>query len=449
MLDERIQRWDKPPAKGKYILYRMQASVRFSFNLALNYAVDQANEHHLPLRILFTLDPAFPDANRRHFQFLCQGVLDFATRALDAGYDFVLESDVSRTRIQHHLNHAALVVLDKGYLRIQRQWADQIIADSPVSVVMIEDNLLVPITACTNKQEWAARTLRSKIMRQYLHFLSDIVWEKPAPLQPELFSVFTLSALEDQLNSFLQHYHGATLPEVQLRGGESEASLLWEHFLRHKFEHYATDRNDPSLHGASGISPYLHFGHTSPLALLAAMNIFLHSHPNAPAYDESRDTLVEQLVVRRELAHNYIWFNLDYDRFRGLPQWCIDTFEKHARDERPYLYTTEELEQAQTHDPYWNRAMHEMVTTGSMENTMRMYWGKKIIEWSATAEEAYDRTLYLNNKYFLDGRDANSYVGVGWCFGLHDRPWAERPVFGTIRYMNLAGLERKYNMKEY
>lgn len=450
MLEERIQRWDKSPEKrGKYILYRMQASVRFSFNLALNYAVEEANKRDLPLKILFTLNSSFPEANRRHFIFLCQGLMDFVEKAVHAGYDFILEIDATRDRIAHYLHHADLVVLDKGYLRIQRQWADEITEDSPVSVIMVEDNLLVPVSAVTNKQEWAARTLRPKLMKHYLYYLSDIVYENPAALNPHLRTDFTLAKTEDQLNYFLQRYHGSSLPELSLKGGETESRNRWHDFLEMKFMNYSSDRNDPSLHGTSGISPYLHFGHTSPLALLSAMNEYLQSQSEPAFFEESKNVLIEQLIVRRELAFNYAWFNLDYDRYRGLPQWCLDTFQKHERDERPYLYTLEELENAQTHDPYWNRAMHEMISTGSMENTMRMYWGKKIVEWSSSAEEAYERAMYLNNKYFLDGRDANSFTGVGWCFGLHDRPWTERPVFGTIRYMNLAGLERKYKMKEY
>lgn len=450
MLEERIQRWDKSQVKkGRYVLYRMQASVRFSFNLALNFAVEESNRRNLPLKILFTLNSSFPETNQRHFIFLCQGIIDFAQKALRAGFDFVLEIDSDRARRSHYLQHADLVVLDKGYLRIQRQWAEEIVEDSPVPVVMIEDNLLVPVSAVTNKQEWAARTLRPKLMQHFLYYLSDMVHDRPPTLNSQLFSVFTLATIEDQLSYFIQCYRGISLPEVALKGGETESLTTWTNFLENRFVNYSSDRNDPSLHGASGISPYLHFGHTSPLALLSQMNQFLCSQPDSGIFEESKNVLIEQLIVRRELAFNYVWFNLDYDHYRGLPQWCLDTLQKHEKDARPYLYTLQELEAASTHDPYWNRAMSEMITTGSMENTMRMYWGKKIIEWSSSAEEAYERAVYLNNKYFLDGRDANSYTGVGWCFGLHDRPWSERSVFGTIRYMNLSGLERKYNMKAY
>ena len=154
-------------------------------------------------------------------------------------------------------------------------------------------------------------------------------------------------------------------------------------------------------------------------------------------------------MVRRELAHNYIWFTKNYDSYNSLPEWSRKSLELHEPDKRPFLYDLKRLEEAATHDASWNAAMREMIQTGFMENTMRMYWGKKLIEWSATPQEAYHRMSYLNNRYFLDGRDANSFTGIGWCFGLHDRAWQERPVFGMVRYMNEAGLYRKYNMNAY
>lgn len=449
MLDERIQRWEKNGEKGKYVLYRMQASVRYTHNLALNYAVEEANKRNLPLRILFTLDSRFPEANYRHFVFLCQGLFDFASKAIHLGYDFILETDPDDERMMHFIRHADLIVLDKGYLRIQREWAGFIITHSAVTVVMVEDNLLIPVSACTDKQEWAARTFRPKVMKHYLYYLSDMVYEKPEPLNEHLFSAFTFAKIEDRLNYFLQESPKNDMPDLSIRGGEDEALKCWTRFLDEKFLRYASDRNDPSLHGTSGISPYLHFGQISPLCLLKCMYDYIQSKPDIHAYEASQNVLIEQLIVRRELAHNYIWFNSGYDTYRGLPQWCIDTLESHQKDEREHIYSCAELERAQTHDAYWNRAMEEMIRTGSMENTMRMYWGKKILEWSPSPEDAFHTAIYLNNKYFLDGRDANSFVGVGWCFGLHDRPWSERPVFGMIRYMNAAGLERKYRIKEY
>jgi len=193
----------------------------------------------------------------------------------------------------------------------------------------------------------------------------------------------------------------------------------------------------------SHMSPYLHFGQISPLY------IALQARRAREAPVEAREAFLEELIVRRELSMNFVYRNPKYDRYAALPAWARRSLARHARDARPYRYGPKRLENARTHDPFWNAAQREMTITGKMHNTMRMYWGKKIIEWSASPEEAFRRALYLNNKYELDGRDPNSFAGVAWCFGKHDRPWTERPVFGYVRYMNDRGLRRKYDMDAY
>jgi len=162
-----------------------------------------------------------------------------------------------------------------------------------------------------------------------------------------------------------------------------------------------------------------------------------------------RDAYLEELIVRRELAINYVYYNLQYDSFDGLPAWVKKTLRDHTGDERGYVYSMADMERAVTHDKYWNAAQREMIISGKMHSYMRMYWGKKIIEWTAAPEEAFRTSLYLNNKYELDGRDPNGFTGVAWCFGKHDRPWASRSIFGNIRYMNENGLRRKFDADLY
>lgn len=173
----------------------------------------------------------------------------------------------------------------------------------------------------------------------------------------------------------------------------------------------------------------------------------MNAAAGAPAAD--REAFLEELIVRRELALNFVNYTANYDQFDALPPWAQRTLSQHARDHRPQTYSRDELERAATHDPYWNAAMHEMTATGYMHNYMRMYWGKRILEWKKTPREAFADSLYLNNKYFLCGRDPNAYANVAWLFGLHDRPWGKRPIFGTVRYINAAGLERKFDMYRY
>ena len=162
-----------------------------------------------------------------------------------------------------------------------------------------------------------------------------------------------------------------------------------------------------------------------------------------------RDVFLEELIVRRELSVNFIYYNKNYDSYDALPPWAMATLQKHKSDRRDYLYSLREFDEALTHDIYWNAAQNELLRTGKIHNYMRMYWGKKIIEWTESPEQAFDFMIYLNNRYALDGRDVNSYTGIAWCFGKHDRPWKERAVFGTVRYMNENGLKRKFDMSGY
>ena len=234
-----------------------------------------------------------------------------------------------------------------------------------------------------------------------------------------------------------------SVPVVDLRGGESAARKRLSHFVSTLLSGYADRRNRPDEDATSGLSPYLHFGHVSPLYLaLAAKTAGNH-------LAAAREAYLEELIVRRELAINFVTFTLRYDAFACLPGWARKTLDQHAADRRHYSYGRQALEQGATHDPYWNAAMAEMRDTGFMHNYMRMYWGKKVLEWSPSPREAYETLLFLNNRYFIDGRDPNSFAGVGWVFGLHDRAWFQRDIFGKVRYMAASGLERKCDIQGY
>jgi deoxyribodipyrimidine photo-lyase len=224
------------------------------------------------------------------------------------------------------------------------------------------------------------------------------------------------------------------------QGGTQEARNHLEVFLEGKLDQFPELRNDPTLDYLSHMSPYLHFGQISPLFI--ALKASETKSPGTEAF-------LEELIVRRELSMNFVYYNKKYDLFEAVPEWAKKTLRAHKKDKRQYTYTLEELEPAKTHDPYWNAAQKEMVIKGKMHGYMRMYWGKKIIEWSRTPEGAFRSTLYLNNKYELDGRDPNGFTGVAWCFGKHDRPWGERPIFGNVRYMNDKGLRRKFDADGY
>jgi deoxyribodipyrimidine photo-lyase len=213
--------------------------------------------------------------------------------------------------------------------------------------------------------------------------------------------------------------------------------------LKHSLRRYPNSSNQPSENATSGLSPYLHFGHISSLEVALAVEDYAREHKLLP------DKFLEELIVRRELAFNFARFTEHPESLDALPDWARKTLQKHAGDKRDPIYSRDQFENAQTHDPLWNAAEKELLLTGKIHGYYRMYWGKKIIEWSRTPEEALSTAIYLNDRYALDGRDPNSYTNILWCFGLHDRPWAERPIFGQVRYMSLAGMRRKTDVDAY
>ncbi len=307
--------------------------------------------------------------------------------------------------------------------------------------MQVESGVVVPVETASNKREYAARTLRPKIHKRWDDFLTPVeprdVKNKSLDWSPKQ----TLDVSDPaKLLESLDINHDVP-PSPLFEGGEEAAGDLVKRFLKDKLDGYADGRNEPSRDKHSYMSMYLHFGQISPLELALAVK--------EAKLGEDTKSYLEELIVRRELAKNFVWFEPDYDQYQCLPDWAKKTLAEHRDDERPTIYTRKQLEAADTDDPYWNAAMWQMKLTGFMHNYMRMYWGKKVLEWCNTPEYAYDTLLYLNNKFFVDGRDPNSYSNVGWIFGLHDRPWTERDVFGKIRYMNRKGLDRKFDMGAY
>jgi deoxyribodipyrimidine photo-lyase len=309
-------------------------------------------------------------------------------------------------------------------------------------VLRVEGDAVVPVALVSAKAEHAARTIRPRILRLRDQFL------KPLPEQEVVRDAGALGLVSDVDLADVDAAVAAlkldrSVPPVQrLKGGTSQARRRLEAFCA-AFTGYASGRNQPADWRCSFMSPYLHFGQIS------AVEIALTARDAMAGSVEDKASYLEELIVRRELAINNVVYNGAYDRYDGVPDWARRTLAEHARDVRPHLYSTEELAAAETHDPYWNASMREMAHTGFMHNYMRMYWGKKILEWSKDAETAFATTLMLNNRYFLCGRDPNAYTNVAWCFGLHDRAWTERPIFGKVRYMNAAGLERKFDIGRY
>ncbi len=440
----RIKKLNELPAShGKYVLYWMQQSQRGEQNHALEYAIGQANLQKRMIVVLFALTDDYPDANLRHYTFMLEGLKETKQVLASRGIQMIVRYGRPVELVLDLGRNASMIVCDRGYLSHQRSWRKEIAGKSPCCVIQVESDVVVPIEEVSDKAEYAAYTIRPKIKRQLEEYLKDL---KPRVVLHPSMSISIRGIELDNIQTVLDQLNiDGSIPPVShfFKGGTSQAKDRFDDFIENRLHHYVVHRNQPKTLDVSFMSPYLHFGQISPLYL--ALKIKACGHH----LEEAGESFLEELIIRRELAMNFVYFNPAYDVLDCLPNWAKKTLTEHRRDARQYLYSKSELENSQTHDEYWNAAMREMRVSGFMHNYMRMYWGKKILEWSETPEKAYETLTAINNAYFLDGRDPNSYAGVGWIFGLHDRAWFERPVFGKVRYMTASGLERKCDIKGY
>jgi deoxyribodipyrimidine photo-lyase len=440
---ERVQNLnEKEVREGDYVLYWMQSSQRAEQNHALEYAVQRANDLDQRLLVVFGLTDDYPEANLRHYSFMLEGLKDAQEALEKRGIKMVVREGSPEEVALDAGKDASLVVTDRGYLRPQKKWREKVARGADCLVTQVESDVVVPVELASGKQEHAARTLRPKIQEYLEDFLVGLT---PAKVEKRSTNMredgLDLSDLEKVLDGMDLDCSVGALSHLY-KGGNSEAKKIFRRFLKQGLGDYDANRNQPQTDYVSHMSKYLHFGHVSPIWLALQAR-------EAGAKQDDIESFVEELVVRRELSMNFVFYNNDYDSYSNLPGWARKTLEEHKGDDRDHTYTRRQLESAETHDEYWNAAMKEMVHTGYTHNYMRMYWGKKILEWSNTPERAYRTTLYLNNKYFLDGRDPNSFANVAWVFGQHDRGWTEREVYGKVRYMSASGLQRKTKPEQY
>jgi deoxyribodipyrimidine photo-lyase len=440
--EKRIKRLnDFELKKGKYVLYWMQSSQRTKNNVALSYSIIRANKLNKPLVVFFGITPAFPEGNLRHYTFMIEGLKEVRNNFNSIGAEMVFDFASPEIGAIKLAKESCLVIVDKGYLRILKQWYKSVADRIKCPLIQVEDNVVVPVNEASPKEEYSAATLRPKIENKKNEFLKipseNTIERYPIRLSFDSFDLRNFYKVAKNLR--LEDSIGNT---ENFQGGTSEALKRLENFVKNKLSDYAELRNDPTQNCFSDLSPYLHFGQISPIQV--AIDVL-----KSPASNAAKEAYLKELIIRRELAINYAEYNQEYDSYAGLSNWAKQTLEAHKGDDRGYAYTFEQLENGKTHDPYWNAAQNEMRTRGKMHGYMRMYWGKKIIEWSRSPKTAFDTALNLNNKYELDGRDPNGFAGVAWCFGKHDRPLKERLIFGTVRYMNAKGLRRKYDINKY
>jgi deoxyribodipyrimidine photo-lyase len=437
---ERIKYLSSKKAQtGRFVLYWMQASHRAEYNHALEHSVRQANRLDKPVVVFFGITDRFPEANQRHYHFMLEGLKEVQSSLKERSIRMMIRHGSPEKGAVDLSRRACLVVVDRGYLKIQRKWREWAAEQMNCPLIEVESDVVVPVEEASPKEEFSAATFRPKLHKKLADYLVPLKQSRPK-VDSSSMDLKSLG-LDDvgKVVSRLKIDRSVTAVK-NLRGGTREARKHLDKFIRKKLRHFEKLRNDPTRDFLSNMSPYLHFGQISPLYV--ALKILKSDNPG-------KDAFLEELIVRRELSMNFVFYNKGYDSFAGLPEWAKRTLHEHSRDRREYVYGLEELENANTHDPYWNAAQDEMKITGKMHGYMRMYWGKKILEWTKTPQEAFRTALHLNNKYELDGRDPNGFTGVAWCFGKHDRPWKERQVFGKVRYMNANGLKRKFDADAY
>ena len=417
----------------------MQASQRTKYNHALEYSIELSNKYEKPLIVFFGLTDYYPEANLRHYHFMIQGLQDVKKSLDNLGIQFVIQKISPEIGITNLSKDSCITIVDRGYLKIQKLWRKIVAENIKCPLIQIESDVVVPVEKASEKEEFAARTIRPKITKKINDNIQPVNLKKPQiDTFKNIFPSIDITDIKKVLSKM--KLDKTVLPVDTYMGGEHNADILLKDFLKNKIDKYPEYKNDPNKNFTSNLSPYLHFGQISPVQI--ALEVKKINSPGNEAF-------LEELIVRRELSINFIYYNENYDSYQGIPEWAKKILKKHEKDKRNYNYSLDQFENAETHDPYWNAAQKEMIKIGKMHGYMRMYWGKKIIEWIKNPEEAYKIALYLNNKYELDGRDPNGFTGVAWCFGKHDRPWAERPIFGNVRYMNSNGLKRKFDIDQY
>ena len=354
---------DRRPADGDYLLYWMQQSQRASFNPALEYAIAVANRENLPVLVAFGLMDDYPDANLRHYRFMLEGLREVAATLAERGIRFVVRRGAPNEVAVALGAEAALVVCDRGYLRHQKAWQADVAARAPCAVVQVEGDVVVPLEVASDRAEAAARTLRPKLHRvwdEYLRPLEDAT-VRESSLDLRIASDLGLSDVEAALDSL--NLDRSVAPVRRFRGGPVEARRRLREFLDTGLDGYAERRSEPAGFQCSLLSPYLHFGQISPVEIALAVR------DAKQGTEADRRVYLEELIVRRELAANFVNFEKHYDDYACLPGWARATLDRHRADRREHTYTQDQLERADTHDPYWNAAMRRWSTPATCTTT--------------------------------------------------------------------------------
>jgi deoxyribodipyrimidine photo-lyase len=422
------------------VLYWMSRDQRAEDNFALLYAQKLAKDQKQPLVVAFTLDYSYQGANLRHFDFMINGLKLTEEKLNQKKYSLIVLVGNPVEQIEKFVieKQVKILVTDFDPLRIKRKWKSDLITRLDIPIFEVDTHNIVPCWLASDKEEYGAFTIRKKIKRLLPKYLVDIPELKKQQSNP-------FKNCSNDWSGFFatDNIDCSVLPSSILIPGSDAAKDVLDVFINERIEQYAQFKSNPNYAVTSHLSAYLHFGQISSQRIAVEI---LKSSDNS----ESFKAFLEELIIRKELADNFCYYNPNYDSVDGFKSWALKSLNEHVQDEREYLYSSKHLESAQTHDPLWNAAQLEMVKSGYMHGYMRMYWAKKILEWTMNPSDALQIANYLNDKYSLDGRGPNGYCGTAWSIGgIHDRAWAVRPVYGKIRYMNFNGCKRKFDVDAY
>lgn len=444
-LNERCYKLNDGIEKAGPVIYWMSRDQRVQDNWALIYSLIKAQKKQSYVIVVFCLLDEFLGANERHFGFMVKGLIELAQKLENLNIPFELVNGNPIYEIPKMIDkyNASILVTDFDPLKIKRYWKEHISKNIAIPFYEVDAHNIVPVLKASDKEEFAAYTIRPKINK----LLDKFLLEFP---QIEVQKEISFQVINKIPARVIEKYTKYFNSYSDFKAGENQAINQFYQWLNNKFIYYDEFRNDPVQRCQSDLSPYLHFGMISAQRIVIEVHKFIHSNSKNENLVNSAKAFLEELIIRRELSDNFCYYNKNYDNFDGFQPWAKDTLNKHRSDRREYIYTLDEFESANTHDDLWNAAQIEMMQRGKMHGYMRMYWAKKILEWTNSPEEAIEIAIYLNDKYELDGRDPNGYTGIAWSIGgVHDRPWPERPVFGKIRYMNFNGCKRKFDVNKY
>jgi len=431
------------------VLYWMWRDKRVQDNWALLHSQAEALKRGVPLHVAVCVPPTHGHMTLRHYSFMLEGLKEVEKELVQLGIGFhLMPGEPPKCLTPSFLSslQVGLLVADFSPLREHRAWLAALEKNlsKTVPIQQVDAHNVVPVWVTSDKQEYAARTIRSKITNKLSYYLTafpPVVSHPTAPQKKVAKADFdaVYASLKVDRDGW-----GVAPVDQHFTPGTQAGLVNLEGFVSSRLRHYSTDRNDPTKSALSNMSPWVNHGQVS------MQRAVLYVKAEGKSHSASVTSFVEEAVVRRELSDNFCFYNPNYDSIRGASDWAQKTLADHAKDKREYLYSREELEEGKTHDDLWNAAQLQLVQEGKMHGFLRMYWAKKILEWTKSPEQALEEALRLNDRFALDGNDPNGYVGVMWSVaGIHDQGWGERKVFGKIRYMNYAGCKRKFDVNKF